>query len=156
MPNSSSPSCKDAGAGRGRRSAPSPPIADIHDLNHTKSPHKPAAAPNPKDPPPHPQTVALTAKISTLESQLHTLQADLSRTQAQLLSAKRTHPGPDTDTAEAAAEAIVRRHIRLLHAYNEIRDVGLGLMGLIADERGVRLAGVMEEFGVGGGGAEMG
>jgi DNA repair protein Swi5/Sae3 len=47
------------------------------------------------------------------------------------------------------AEAIVKRHIKLLHAYNEIRDVGQGLMGLIADARGVRLKEVMEEMGVG-------
>jgi DNA repair protein Swi5/Sae3 len=51
--------------------------------------------------------------------------------------------------SQAQAEAIVKRHIKLLHAYNEIKDVGLGLMGLIADSRGVRLKEVMEEMGVG-------
>jgi hypothetical protein len=43
----------------------------------------------------------------------------------------------------------VKRHIGLLHAYNEIKDVGQGLMGLIADSRGVRVREVMEEMGVG-------
>ena len=43
----------------------------------------------------------------------------------------------------------MKRHIRLLHAYNEIKDVGQELMGLIADARGVRLKEVMEEMGVG-------
>ena len=43
----------------------------------------------------------------------------------------------------------MKRHIGLLHAYNEIKDVGQGLMGLIADSRGVRVREVMEEMGVG-------
>lgn len=46
------------------------------------------------------------------------------------------------------AQQTVKKHIRLLHAYNEIRDVGLGLMGLIADRKGQRLAEVLREFGV--------
>lgn len=45
---------------------------------------------------------------------------------------------------------MVKQHIGLLHQYNEIKDIGLGLMGLIADARGVRLGEVLEEFGVGG------
>jgi hypothetical protein len=43
----------------------------------------------------------------------------------------------------------VKRHIGLLHTYNEIKDVGQGLIGLIADSRGVRVREVMEEMGVG-------
>lgn len=43
----------------------------------------------------------------------------------------------------------MKRHIGLLHAYNEIKDVGQGLIGLIADSRGVRVREVMEEMGVG-------
>uniref|UniRef100_A0A093XGP7 DNA repair protein SWI5 like n=1 Tax=Talaromyces marneffei PM1 TaxID=1077442 RepID=A0A093XGP7_TALMA len=42
----------------------------------------------------------------------------------------------------------VRDHIRLLHDYNEIRDIGQGLLGLIAEKRGVRYKDVLEEFGV--------
>ena len=44
--------------------------------------------------------------------------------------------------------AIVQRHIKLLHQYNEIKDIGMGLFGLIADRRGVRVKDVFEEFGV--------
>lgn len=43
----------------------------------------------------------------------------------------------------------VKKHIRLLHEYNEIKDVGQGLMGLIADARNVRQIEVQKEFGVG-------
>jgi hypothetical protein len=49
----------------------------------------------------------------------------------------------------AAANKIVSRHIKLLHKYNEIKDVGQGLMGLIADQRGVRIVEVQDEFGIG-------
>ncbi len=48
----------------------------------------------------------------------------------------------------ATAKAVIKEHISLLHQYNEIRDVGLGLMGIIADQRGVRLRDVQEDFGV--------
>ena len=48
----------------------------------------------------------------------------------------------------AAANRIVKEHIKLLHEYNELKDVGQGLMGLIADQRGVRIVEVQEEFGI--------
>lgn len=49
------------------------------------------------------------------------------------------------------AQATVKTHIKLLHDYNEIRDVGQGLMGIIADNRGVRVRDVYQDFGVGEG-----
>lgn len=50
----------------------------------------------------------------------------------------------------AAANKIVKEHIKLLHEYNELKDVGQGLMGLIADQRGVRIVEVQDEFGIDG------
>ena len=44
---------------------------------------------------------------------------------------------------------MVKEHITLLHKYNEIKDIGQGLMGLIADKRDCRVVKVMDEFGVG-------
>jgi DNA repair protein Swi5/Sae3 len=38
----------------------------------------------------------------------------------------------------------------LLHDYNEIRDIGQGLMEIVADNRGVRVREVYKEFGVAG------
>ncbi|OAL66525.1 hypothetical protein A7C99_1913 [Trichophyton rubrum] len=46
------------------------------------------------------------------------------------------------------AAGIVKEHIRLLHDYNEIKDVGQGLIGLIAQSRGVRHIEVQTEFGI--------
>lgn len=48
-------------------------------------------------------------------------------------------------------QATVKAHIKLLHDYNEIRDVGQGLMGIIADTKGVRVRDVYQDFGVGEG-----
>ena len=48
----------------------------------------------------------------------------------------------------ATAHTIVQTHIRLLHDYNAIKDIGQGLFGLIADSRGLRLREIHEEFGV--------
>lgn len=46
------------------------------------------------------------------------------------------------------AEETVKKHITLLHDYNDIRDVGQGLIGMIADNRGVRIGELYDEFGV--------
>ncbi len=48
-------------------------------------------------------------------------------------------------------KAVIKEHIARLHAYNEIKDVAQGLMGMVADTRGVRVAELYEEgeFGVG-------
>lgn len=60
--------------------------------------------------------------------------------------------GADVNTAvRKDAAAIVQRHIRLLHEYNEIKDIGQGLMGLIAEARGVRHVEVQRDFGIGDG-----
>lgn len=63
-------------------------------------------------------------------------------------SASTTPNELDEEATLAAAKAIIKRHISLLHTYNEIRDIGQGLMGLISDSRGVRIKEVQEEFGV--------
>lgn len=53
----------------------------------------------------------------------------------------------DAPSRQPAAET-VKRHIKLLHDYNDIKDVGQGLVGMIADNRGVRIGELYEEFGV--------
>ncbi|KAL4800941.1 Swi5-domain-containing protein [Aspergillus venezuelensis] len=78
---------------------------------------------------------ALRASIASLESQSNDLEVQIAEIRGKLKS----------DPSET-----VKRHIRLLHEYNEIKDIGQGLMGLIADARGVRQVDVQKEFGVGG------
>ncbi|KAE9978281.1 hypothetical protein EG328_001529 [Venturia inaequalis] len=59
-------------------------------------------------------------------------------------------PIPPEDDAKLMAEArlAIKDHIGRLHRYNEIRDVGQGLIGMIADQRGRRIVDCMDEFGV--------
>ncbi|MCJ1310161.1 hypothetical protein MMC25_003822 [Agyrium rufum] len=78
----------------------------------------------------------LTSKIASLEAQIADTQSKLAEVEAQL-----KNPAAET----------VRAHIKLLHDYNEIRDVGLGLIGMIAEQRGLRMKDVLGEFGVGEG-----
>ncbi|KAI9847782.1 MAG: hypothetical protein M1837_001675 [Sclerophora amabilis] len=86
-------------------------------------------------------------KLDTVHAHIATLSTQLSdlQTERESLLLNLTDPTP------SSASSTVKRHIRLLHSYNEIRDVGSGLLGLIADQRGVRTAEVFDEFGVGGG-----
>jgi len=76
----------------------------------------------------------LQASISKLESQIADTEAQLTETRSRLKS-------PDVSDT-------VKNHIRFLHSYNEIKDVGQGLMGLIAEARGVRYVDVQREFGI--------
>jgi hypothetical protein len=55
----------------------------------------------------------------------------------------------DGDRRDADAQEIVQRHIKLLHQYNELKDIAMGLFGMIAERRGVRVKDIYEEFGVG-------
>lgn len=42
----------------------------------------------------------------------------------------------------------VNNHIRLLREYNDVRDMGTSLMGIIADNRQVQMKSVYEDFHV--------
>ena len=54
----------------------------------------------------------------------------------------------DIDQALRTARSVMKDHIALLQRYNEIKDIGQGLLGLIAEQRGCRIVDVMEELGV--------
>ncbi|KAI9758292.1 MAG: hypothetical protein M1815_003494 [Lichina confinis] len=49
---------------------------------------------------------------------------------------------------KSTVQQTIKGHIGLLHEYNAIRDIGTGLMGLIAERRGVRTLEVYDEFGL--------
>jgi len=90
------------------------------------------------------QRTALIASLATLPS-VQDLIAEAGSSDTLVQNA-------DLEPAEAdivaAAQKIVKKHIKLLHEYNEIKDIGQGLMGLIADQRGARIVEVQEEFGI--------
>ncbi|KAK3629238.1 hypothetical protein LTR56_005114 [Elasticomyces elasticus] len=118
------------------------------------APSSPAAIKHAEQALSNPRVVALNNKRVALESTLTELQS-----QRASLVAKTTLPSglampvdwsdeQKEKTAHTNANAVIKEHIGLLHRYNEIKDIGQDLMGLIADQRGVRIAEVMEEFGL--------
>ncbi|KAJ5232034.1 hypothetical protein N7468_004990 [Penicillium chermesinum] len=50
--------------------------------------------------------------------------------------------------ADETASEIVNRHIRYLHRYNEMRDSGLGMLSLLAENKGLTLAQIYKERGM--------
>ena len=106
-------------------------------------------------PPPNPRLAALAVKRANLDTKFSDLQARRSALveEAKLPSGL----GMPADWSEeqktkqalTSANEVIKEHIKLLHKYNEIKDIGQGLMGLIADKRGVRIANVMEDFEMG-------
>lgn len=113
--------------------------------------------------PTNPRLATLQAKKAILEHNLSDLktQRQTLATHTKLpsgLPLPTTTPSGDplsSDEVLAAAlrssNAVIKEHIALLHKYNEIKDIGQGLMGLIADKRDCRVVVVMEELGVGEG-----
>lgn len=108
----------------------------------------------PTEAPPNPRLQALTDKKASLEATL----AELQQRKAALVSASTLPSGlamPDAWTDEekatsalATANGVIKDHIDLLHKYNEIKDIAQGLMGIIAESRGVRQKVVEEEYGM--------
>lgn len=86
-------------------------------------------------------TPSQTKKRVNLNNRIAKLEQQISATVA-----KQTEIDSQLKTKEF--QAVVKAHIKLLHDYNEIRDVGQGLMGIIADQRSVRIVDVYRDFGV--------
>ncbi|KAA8910881.1 DNA repair protein [Sphaerosporella brunnea] len=90
-----------------------------------------------------PSVSAREKKLTKLAASNAALTAELAGLREALAgeSQKLTNP-------EGAGVDTVRHHIALLHEYNEVKDVALGLLALVAEARGVTLASVAAEFGV--------
>lgn len=134
-----------------------PPSSDGVEQSHSTT----TAQSNPSKPKPeNHRLAALEAKKASLEETLEDLKAQRLRlaTETKLpsgLPLPTTNPaGEPLDDSEIlssalkSSNAVIKDHIALLHKYNEIKDIGQGLMGLIADQRDCRVVKVMEEFGV--------
>ncbi|KAM0317352.1 hypothetical protein ACHAO8_002450 [Botrytis cinerea] len=89
---------------------------------------------------------AFLAEIKAMK--LTSIQARNANLKAEIAQ-KRQKIQEITEGLEKPAKQTVKRHIKLLHDYNDIKDVGQGLLGMIADNRGVRVGELYEEFGVG-------
>ncbi|EMR09986.1 hypothetical protein PNEG_01744 [Pneumocystis murina B123] len=79
--------------------------------------------------------------LKTLENKVLSLEARLNELTEKQKTLQATLKNPD-------ATSTVKQHIVLLHTYNEIRDVALGLMGKIADQERCRVVEVMDRFGI--------
>ncbi|MCJ1285190.1 hypothetical protein MMC26_004528 [Xylographa opegraphella] len=102
----------------------------------------PATTTAPQAPPPTtPEATKEAKKIASLQAKISALSAQIAATQAQIEAIKPQLKSPSPETT-------VKQHIALLHTYNEIRDVGQGLLGMVAENRGVRIRDVYGEFGV--------
>ncbi|KTW25935.1 hypothetical protein T552_03209 [Pneumocystis carinii B80] len=77
----------------------------------------------------------------TLENKVLSLETKLNELTEKQKTLQATLKNPD-------ATSTVKQHIMLLHKYNEIRDVALGLMGKIAEQEHCRLVDVMDRFGI--------
>lgn len=133
-----------------------PPSSDNIESSETTTPKESAT-----NPAPNPRLAALEARKAALTQTLSDLKAQRQQlaTQAKLPSGlplpTSTPSGEPLSEDEILASAlkssnaVIKEHIALLHKYNEIKDIGQGLMGLIADQRDCRVMAVMEEFGVG-------
>lgn len=104
--------------------------------------------------PPNPRLIALQNKHAGLSSTLAELQQQRATLASQttlpsgLPIPAQESPEETLKVALKASNTVIKEHIQLLHRYNEIKDIGQGLMGLIAEKRGCRIKDVMEEFGV--------
>jgi hypothetical protein len=114
----------------------------------------PPAIPEPKQPAKTPQEITLAelkaqraALIASLAA-LPKVKDLISSHESEDESSQASDSEPTEAEVTAAANKLVKAHIKLLHEYNEIKDVGQGLMGLIADQRGVRIVEVQDEFGL--------
>jgi DNA repair protein Swi5/Sae3 len=145
-------------------SQPQEPINSTNPQTTTEPQSSPSATKTEESPKPtiNPRLTALETRKATLTQTLADLKSERLSLASQTklpsgLPLATTNPSTGLPLSEdeilAAAlkssNAVVKEHITLLHKYNEIKDIGQGLMGLIADKRDCRVKVVMEEFGVG-------
>ncbi|KAI4115605.1 MAG: hypothetical protein LQ345_003839 [Seirophora villosa] len=76
-----------------------------------------------------------------LEAKIASLQALIGDTSTKLDQAAAKLKNSD-------ASQTVQNHIRLLRDYNDMRDVGTSLMGIIAESRPVQMKKVYEDYDV--------
>jgi len=102
--------------------------------------------------------VKLLKSIETMKSNISTTESQLS-TKLHQITQLNCFPAPSPDEQAANqqtidkaalqhAQTIITKHISLMKRYNEIKDIAMGMLSLIAEKEGKRLAEVMEERGI--------
>jgi len=104
---------------------------------------------------------ALESKIVETESQLSDTLSQISELPSFPAQGEPTSTSSDlqfrggaielTDNDQAAlaySSQVFSRHISLLKKYNEIKDIAQGMLSIIAEKEGRRLAEIMEEYGL--------
>lgn len=111
--------------------------------------------------------LSLQTTLDTLTSERDSLATRTLSTSSQSTTSSTTSLSPthlpssqasagDHDARTRARAAVdianqkTKSHIKQLQQYNDLKDIGQQLMGLIAEKRGVRIVEVQREFGVEG------
>lgn len=125
--------------------------------NPTGSGLGPRARLKPASKPPAKSISTLEAELAAVETQLTTTLARLADLQVHVdasppaHSHSHSHADPQSWSREEQilnAQAIFARNIAQLRKYNDVKDAAMGMLALIAERQGKRVADVLEERGV--------
>ncbi|CAD0086699.1 unnamed protein product [Aureobasidium vineae] len=98
------------------------------------------------------QLDALRARQAALESTVAGLLSQRTSLVDSFSATSHIQHSEDTETraklAVDSANTKIKTQIKQLQQYNDIKDIGTQLMGLIAEKRGCRIGEVQEEFGI--------
>ncbi|KAG9747094.1 hypothetical protein KCU73_g7445, partial [Aureobasidium melanogenum] len=98
------------------------------------------------------QLDALRARQAAFEATLAELLSQRTSLVNALSPTSNAQESEDTETraklAVDAANTKIKSQIKQLQQYNDIKDIGTQLMGIIAEKRGCRIIEVQEEFDI--------
>ena len=105
------------------------------------------------------QEIFVEARHSKLEDKIEKLEHDLIQLKEEHLmlsnelsrgkgNAKGITDGSFNKCLQKDYDNEMKRHIRQLKKYNELKDLGMGIIQLIADQKQSTLRGIMDEMGI--------
>jgi len=116
---------------------------------HSSSPTQP-----PNQSPRHNHLLArkqfLQDQISSLTTERNALVTNALNPRLAVSESAESPTQTQIDLAVNKANVDIRTRVRQLQEYNDVKDIGTQLMGLIAENKGVRIAEVQRDFGVQG------
>ena len=100
----------------------------------------------------HAEISTLRARQASLESMISQLIYQRDSLVGNLTAHSSSPEAPDEDArvkiAMENADQKIKAQIKQLQRYNDIKDIGTQLMGMIAEKRDCRIAEIQEEFGI--------